>query len=353
MEGRTIAFGYLTHYARASMNAATVGIDLAKNVFSVHAVDAEGRVVIRRSVTRAKLAQTIAVLPPCLIGMEGCSGSHEWARRFQALGHTVRLMAPKFVAPYRKSGKNDDNDAEAICEAVARPNMRFVPIKTIEQQAILVLHRTRQGFVAERTAAINRIRALLTEFGVVLPRGTASVRRGVAEHFSKLPALAGRVAQDLYDHIEVLNTRIADYDQQLKQIGKTDETVRRLQTIPGIGPITASAAVATIGNGHEFRNGREFAAWLGLVPRQWSTGGKTRLGRISRWGDQYLRHLLVLGAHAVLQAAGRHKDRLSRWAVSLQQRRGLGRAKVALAAKNARILWALLAKGESFRTVEA
>ena len=334
------------------MNAATVGIDLAKNVFSIHAVDAQGRVVMRRSVSRSKLAQTIAALPQCLIGMEGCSGSHEWARRFQALGHTVRLMAPKFVAPYRKSGKNDDNDAEAICEAVARPNMRFVPIKTVEQQALLALHRVRQGFVVERTATVNRIRALLTEFGIVLTKGTPSVRRGVVGHFEKLPPLARRVAQDLYDHIGELDRRIGAYDQEFKQIGKTDDVVRRLQTIPGIGPITASAVVATVGNAREFRNGREFAAWLGLVPRQWSSGGKTRLGHISRWGDQYLRHLLVMGAHAVLQMAGRHRDRLSRWAVSIKQRRGHGRAKVALAAKNARILWALLRKGEAFKVVE-
>jgi transposase len=336
------------------MNAATVGIDLAKNVFSVHAVDTEGRVVMRRSVSRAKLAPTIAALPACLIGMEGCSGSHEWARRFQAVGHTVHLMARKFVAPYRKSGKNDDNDAEAICEAVGRPNMRFVPIKTVEQQALLAIHRTRQAFVVERTAMINRIRALLMEFGIVLAQGTASVRRGVPEHLEKLPARARRAAQDLCAHIEQLELRIAEYDRELKQIGKTDDTVRRLQSIPGIGPVTASAVVATIGNAREFRNGREFAAWLGLVPRQWSTGGKTRLGHISRWGDQYLRHLLVMGAHAVLQMAGKHRDRLSRGAVSLKQRRGHGRAMVALAAKNARILWALLRNSVSFfRVVEA
>lgn len=227
------------------MNATTVGIDLAKNVFSVHAVDAEGRVVMRRSISQAKLAQTIAGLPPCLIGMEGCSGSHEWARRFQVLGHSVRLMAPKFVAPYRKSGKNDDNAAEAICEAVARPNMRFVPIKTIEQQSLLALHRTRQAFVVERTAMINRIRTLLTEFGIVLAQGTASVRRGVSEHIDKLPPLARRSAQHLYAHIQHLELRIADYDRELEQIGKSDDTVRRLQSIPGIGPVTASAVVAT------------------------------------------------------------------------------------------------------------
>jgi transposase len=238
------------------------------------------------------------------------------------LGHVVRLMAPKFVAPYRKGGKNDGNDAEAICEAVRRPNMRFVPIKTAEQRAMLTLHRARQGFVVERTATVNRVRALLTEFGIVLAQGISSVRRGIPHCVEALPAMAQRAARDLYAHLKVLDERISEYDRDLTRLARLYETARRAQTIPGIGPITASAVVATMGNGREFRNGREFVAWLGLVPRQWSTGGKTRLGHISRWGDAYLRHLLIMGARAVLQMAARHDDRLCRWAISVKQRRG-------------------------------
>jgi transposase len=332
---------------------ATIGIDLAKNVFSVHAVAADGRVLMRRQVSRAKLLETVANLPKAVIGMEACAGSHDWGHKMQALGHTVRLMAPKFVAPYRKGGKNDGNDAEAICEAVRRPNMRFVPMKSAEQRAMLTLHRVRQGFVVERTATGNRVRALLTEFGLVLAQGLSNLRHGVPQCIETLPDIAQRAARDLYDHLKVLDARIAEYDRELTRLARLDETTRRVQTIPGIGPITASAVVATIGSAHEFRNGREFVSWLGLVPRQWSTGGKTRLGHISRWGDVYLRHLLVMGARAVLQMAGKHDDRLSRWASAVKQRRGHNRAMVALAAKNARILWAVLSKGEPFQVARA
>lgn len=326
----------------------TVGIDLAKNVFAVHAVDRDGRVVLRRLVGRGKLAGLIAQLPPSLIGMESCTGAHEWARRFQALGHSVRLMAPMFVAPYRKSGKNDGNDAEAICEAVSRPNMRFVPIKTLDQQALLTLHRVRQGFVVERTAVVNRIRGLLAEFGVVIPQGVESLRRELSAHCETLPSLAARAIRDLRQHLRVLDIRIGEYDLELKRLASANEDARRLQTIPGIGPISASAIVATVGSAAEFRNGRQFAAWLGLTPRQCSSGGKNRLGHISKRGDAYLRMLLVLGARSVLQTARRHTDRLSRWVQSIHARCGYHKAIVAVAAKNARIVWALMAKKERF-----
>ncbi len=327
----------------------TIGIDLAKNVFAVHAVDRDGRVVLRRLVGRGKLAELIAQLPPSLIGMESCTGAHEWARRFQALGHSVRLMAPMFVAPYRKSGKNDGNDAEAICEAVSRPNMRFVPIKTLDQQALLTLHRVRQGFVVERTAVVNRIRGLLAEFGVVIPQRVESLRRELPAHCEALPSLAARAIRDLQQHLRVLDIRIGEYDLELKRLASANEDARRLQTIPGIGPISASAIVATVGSAAEFRNGRQFAAWLGLTPRQSSSGGKNRLGHISKRGDAYLRTLLVLGARSVLQTARRHTDRLSRWVQSIQARCGYHKAIVAVAAKNARILWAVMAKKERFR----
>jgi transposase len=326
-----------------------VGIDLAKNVFSLHGVDALGRTVLRRTVRRDRLSETVASLSPCLIGMEACSGAHEWGRRFQRHGHTVKLMAPKFVAPYRKSDKNDGNDAEAICEAVTRPSMRFVPVKSTEQQALLAVHRVRQGFVVERTALINRLRGLMSEFGVVLALRSVTVRRQAAQAAEQLPELARGAIGDLLEQLRVLDERIAKYDKQIEAQARLSEPARCLMQIRGIGPTTALAIVATVGDAREFKNGRQFAAWIGLVPAQHSTGGKSRLGHISKRGDAYLRNLLVQGARSVLQTAGAHQDRISRWALELQQRRGYYRALVAIANKNARIAWALLAKSESLR----
>lgn len=328
----------------------TVGIDLAKRVFALHGVDQAGRVVLRKTVRREQFVETVAKLPACLIGMEACSGAHEWARRFEQLGHTVRLMAPAFVAPYRKSGKNDGNDAEAICEAVTRPNMRFVPVKSAEQQALLALHRVRQGFIEERTALINRLRAVLTEFGLVLPNGTQRVRREATAMAQSLPPLARQAVEDLRGHLAQLDERIGAYDRQLEQQARMSEAACRLMQIRGIGPLTALAIVATVGNARDFASGRQFAAWIGLVPRQHSSGGKTRLGHISRRGDAYLRMLLVQGARSAIHTAARHGDRLSRWALSVQARRGYHKALVAIAAKNARIAWALLSKGQALRT---
>jgi transposase len=327
----------------------TVGIDLAKRVFVLHGVDAVGRVVLKKTVRREQLMEVVAGLLPCLVGMEACAGAHEWARRFAGLGHEVKLMAAKFVIPYRKNGKNDSNDAEAICEAVGRPNMRFVPVKSAEQQAVLALHRTRQGFITERTAVINRIRALLTEFGVVLPQSPEVVRRQALSGAEALPVLARRMIEDLRAHLALLDERIAVYDREIEVLAKQSEPTRRLMGIRGIGPLTAQAIVATVGNARDFKNGRQFAAWLGLTPRQHSSGGKSRLGHITKRGDAYLRGLLVQGARAVLHTAARHADRLSRWSISLQGRRGYRRAQVAIAAKNARIAWALLNKNQELR----
>jgi transposase len=321
----------------------TVGIDLAKSVFSLHGVDASGRVVLRRSVSRAKLVSVVAQLPPCLVGMEACSGAHEWARSFEGFGHTVKLMAAKYVAPYRKSGKNDGNDAEAICEAVSRPNMRFVPIKSREQQAQLCVHRVRSGFVEERTGSINRLRGLLAEFGHVMPLSVVQVKREVPRLLPLLPALVAQIACDLLEHVRLLDERIGQYERHIQAHVQHSELAQRAQTQSGVGPISASAIAATIGAGREFSNGRQFAAWLGLVPRQHSTGGKPRLGHITRSGDRYIRTLLVLGARAVLRQASRKHDPLSRWAVALRERRGYHRACVAIAAKNARRVWAVLA----------
>lgn len=290
----------------------TVGIDLAKNVFSLHGVDATGKTLLRRTVRRDRLVETVAALPPCLIGMEACSGAHEWGRRFEQHGHTVKLMAPKFVAPYRKSEKNDGNDAEAVCEAATRPNMRFVPVKSAEQQALLTLHRVRQGFVVERTTIINRLRGLMSEFGVVMPLRSVTVRRQAAQAAEGLPELARRAIEDLLAQLRLLDERIDAYDTQIHAQAKLSEPARRLMQIRGIGATTALAIVATVGNAREFKNGRQFAAWIGLVPGQYSTGGRPRLGHISKRGDAYLRNLLVQGARSVLQTAPAHQDRLSR-----------------------------------------
>ena len=324
----------------------TVGIDLAKNVFSLHGVNAAGRAVLRRTVRRERLVQTVAGLAPCLIGMEACSGAHEWGRRFERYGHTVKLMAPKFVAAYRKSGKNDGNDAEAVCEAVSRPSMRFVPVKSLEQQALLAMHRVRHGFVVERTAIINRLRGLMAEFGVVLPLGPVTVRRQAASAAEALPELARQAVADLLEQLHLLDGRIEAYDREIEAQAKLCEPARRLMQIRGIGATTALAIVASVGNAREFKNGRQFAAWIGLVPSQYSSGGKSRLGHISKRGDAYLRNLLVQGARSVLHTAALHDDRLSRWALKLQDRRGYYRTLVAIANKNARIAWALLAKNQ-------
>jgi transposase len=331
----------------------TVGIDLAKNVFALHGVNEVGKPeLLQPRVPRAKLHALVATLPPCTIGIEACSGAHHWARLFQAHGHTVRLIAPKLVTPYRmsgKRGKNDAADAAAICEAVSRPNMRFVPVKTVEQQSRLMVHRAREGYVQQRTATLNRIRGLLSEFGVVLPLRAEVVRREACNHLEDLPGYANTVIGDLLSEVHHLDERIKQYDRHIRVMAKDCTAAQQLMQLSGVGETTATAIVAMVGNAHEFDSGRQFAAWIGLVPGQYSSGGKSRLGRITKAGDAYLRSLLVLGARAVLNAAANKTDTLSRWAIALRQRRGYWKAVVAIAAKNARMAWAVLSKGESFK----
>jgi transposase len=330
----------------------TVGIDLAKNVFALHGVNEAGKAeLVRPVVPRDKLHEQIATLPPCVIGMEACSGAHHWARLFQAAGHTVRLVAPKFVVPYRMSGKrskNDAADAAAICETVQRPHMRFVPIKSMEQQSRLMVHRARQGFVEQRTATLNRIRGLLSEFGIVLPLKAATVRRRACECLEDLPGYANTVIGDLLSEVTRLDERIAEYDRHIAAMAKDDARAKRLMQLSGVGATTATCLLAMIGNGHEFDSGRQFAAWLGLAPSQYSSGGKNRLGGITKAGDAYLRMLLILGARSMLVAAKGKTDALSRWAVALAERRGYWKAVVAIAAKNARMAWAVLRRGDAF-----
>ncbi len=295
----------------------------------------------------------IANLPPCLIGMEACSGAHYWAREFGKLGHTVRIMAPKFVAPYRmggKHGKNDAADAAAICEAVTRPNMRFVPIKTVEQQDKLFIHRAHQGYVAQRTALINRIRGILSELSIVLPLAYKAFYQGVHQTLEELPGYCSLVIAELISEPDHVQERVVQSERQIKQLAKDDTQAQRLMQLRGIGSVTATAIVVSIGNGHDFKNGRQFSAWLGLVPRQNSSGGKTKLGGITKEGDSYLRRLLVLGTKSLLASAVGKTDPVSLWALQIRERRGYGRALVAIAVKNARMCWAMLHLQDEFRT---
>lgn len=339
------------------MNITTIGIDLAKNSFSLHGVDQHGKTVLRKTMSRSKLLAFMAQLPPCLVGMEACSGAHYWGREFEKLGHRIGIMAPRFVAPYRKNEKNDSNDAEAICEAVARPNMRFVPVKSAEQQAVLTFHRIRAGLVKERTALINQLRGLLTEFGIIMPVGRYSAQGALPDILedadNQLPALARRLLADAHERLQAINAQILAYDREMEALARESAAAQRLMTIPGIGAVTATALVASMGEPAQFHSGRQFAAWLGLVPRQYTTGGKVRLGRITKRGDVYLRTLLIHGTRAVLAALKDKQDRVSQWLRELIERRGYKRATVALAAKNARILWAMLMHGTDYEAKPA
>jgi len=335
------------------MKTTTVGLDLAKNVFSLHGTDAHGNVTLRKTVRRSRLLELFAQLPPCVVGMEACSGAQHWSRRLLALGHTPRIMAAEFVAPYRHGGKNDSNDAAAICEAVTRPSTRFVPAKSVEQQAVLAVHRVRQGLVEERTALANRLRGLLAEYGVSIGAGIDRLRRALPEVLADgdngVPGLAREVFADMGDHLRELDARIGLYDRRIAALAQASEPARRLMRVEGVGPVTATAIVASVGDAKVFRNGRQFAAWLGLVPRQHSTGGKQRLGTITKHGDVYLRTLLIHGSRAVLRVSSRHDDAKSRWVQNLRQRSHDNVAAVALAAKHARIIWALLARGHQYQ----
>ncbi|TCK37107.1 transposase [Paraburkholderia sp. BL8N3] len=334
------------------MKITTVGIDLAKNIFAVHGVNEHGRTVLKKILKRDQVAAFFANLPACVIGMEACASAHHWARKLQGMGHTVRLIAPQFVKPYVKTNKNDAADAEAICEAVARPNMRFVPVKNIEQQSVLSLHRVRQGFVRARTAQANQIRGLLSEFGIVVPQGIAHLVRRVPELIedatNELTGSFRLLIERLMDHLKGINRQVRELEAQIQAWHRRDGASCKLASVPGIGPLTASALVASIGDATSFKNGRQLAAWLGLVPRQNSSGGKNVLLGISKRGDTYLRTLLIHGARSVMQAA-RRKECKSGWLHDLLQRRNANVAAVALANKNARVVWALLAHGGEFR----
>jgi transposase len=334
------------------MNITTVGVDLAKTVFQVHGVDERGKVVLRKALKRAEVAKVFSTLPPCVVGMEACGGAHYWARRLIEMGHTVKLMAPQFVKPYVKTNKNDARDAEAICEAVTRPNMRFVPVKDIEQQTVLALHRARQGFVVERTAQANQMRGLLYELGIVIPKGIRYVEKQLPQILEDgengLPEISRSLFSRLFEHFQQLGVQVKELESQIKAWHKQSAASERIEAIPGIGALTASALVASIGDARTFKSGRQLAAWLGLVPRQDSSGGKEKLLGISKRGDVYLRTLLIHGARAVLFHRMRQPEHQDGWLMKLRSRRNANVAAVALANKNARVVWALLAHGRQY-----
>jgi transposase len=336
------------------MNIKRIGLDLAKQVFQLHAVDHHERVVLRKTLRRSQMLTFFTRLEPCIIGIEACGSSHYWARELTRLGHSVRIIAPQFVKPYLKGNKNDANDAEAICEAISRPGMRYVALKSEAQQSMQAEHRVRARLIRDRTALSNEIRGILAEFGLVLPVGLSALRRALPEILSSQEHWDNRFIRllcELAEELQGLDERLNRYDQRLKQLAQEDARIRRLQEINGIGPVTASALVAAVGDAGQFKNGREMAAWLGLVPRQHSSGGKARLGHISKRGDSYLRTLLIHGARAVLNTCGHKEDRRSQWLQSLAERRNRNVATVAMANKNARIAWAILSREEEYRVM--
>jgi transposase len=332
---------------------ATLGIDAAKNIFHLHGVDAHGKVVLKKRLVRTKVLAFVAGLAPCLIGLEASGSAHHWAREFTKLGHTVQLISPQFVKPYVQGNKNDPKDAAGICEAVGRPHMRCVPIKSVDQQDMQALHRIRERQIKARTALVNQIRGLLAEYGVVIPKGVAQVRQKLPfileEAENGLTMLAREWLQALAAELQALDQRIRETNTQMQRVFASHEACQRLAQLEGVGPLSATALVAAVGEATTFKNGREFAAWLGLVPRQHSTGGKPLLLGISKRGDRYLRKLLIHGARAVVRTVDGKQDGRSRWLQGLIGRRGKNRAGVAQANKTARVAWALLAKGERYR----
>ena len=331
----------------------TIGLDIAKSVFQVHGVDAEGKVLIRRKLKRRYVLAFFQKLPPCLVGIEACATSHHWSRELKALGHTVRLMPPAYVKPYVKRQKNDAADAEAICEAVTRANMRFVETKTPEQQSCLMLHRTRHLFIRQQTSVINAIRAHMAEFGIVAPVG----RQGVEALLevaadggdNRVPEVARSCLAALGAQLRALKAQILEFDRRITAWHRSNETSRRLDAIPGVGPALATALVASVADPKAFRSGRNFSAWIGLVPKQHSSGGKDRLGSISKQGDRYLRSLFTAGALAVIRYAKIHGTKHRPWLTALLARRPTKVAAIALANKIARMAWAMMAKGERYK----
>lgn len=332
-----------------------LGIDLAKNVFQLHGINAKGKCILKKRLSREKLIEFMAQLTPCLVGIEACGGSHYWSRLFRGMGHTVKIMAPQFVKPYVKSNKTDANDAEGICEAVTRPSMKYVPVKTIEQQDVLLSHRARELVIKQRTAQANQLRGLLAEYGITVSLGISYIRElpeVLEKNKQKLTVKSEVIFMRLYEQFKVYDEQVKVYDKEIQQQADRDPMCSEVQKIEGIGPLTASAMVASIGDASVFKNGREVSAWLGLVPKQHSSGNKVRLGVISKRGDRYLRTLLIHGARSALTRCDGKTDKKNQWASDVKLRCGFNKAAVALANKNARTIWALMVSGECYRVID-
>lgn len=333
-------------------DVALLGIDIAKNVFQLHGVDNKGVVVLRKRLNRDKLVESINKMTACTIVMEACSGANHWYRKFKAMKHEVKLISPKFVKPFVKTNKNDRNDAEAICEAASRPSMRYVSPKTVEQEDIQALHRIRSRLVQERTALINQIRGLLTEYGIIVPKGINKIKKALPEILedaeNELSHASRELFNNLYEEISEKDQKIKKYDLKMETLFKANDSCQKIADIEGIGVITATAIVAAIGDPKVFKNGRHFSAFLGLVPKQYSSGNKQKLLAISKRGDTYIRTLLIHGGRTVVRHVGSKEDRKSRWIRDLKERRGKNIAAVAVANKNARVIWALLIKGDRY-----
>lgn len=333
-------------------NIKVLGIDLAKSIFQLHGTDGQGKCLLKKRLTREKMVLLLSRLQPCLIGIEACIGAHYWARVFTRMGHTVKIMSPQFVKPYVMSNKNDANDAKGIAEAVTRPGMKFVSSKSIEQQDILLTHRSRELMLKQRTAQVNQIRGLLLEYGIVIPQGIRKIKNLIEileMNTDKLTSTAIKLFTRLYEQYKHYDAQMTIYDNELNQLAENDTLCSEVMKIEGIGPITASAIVATVGDAKVFRNGREMSAWLGLVPKQMSSGNKVRLSGISKRGDCYVRKLLIHGARSVVNKCENKQDKRNMWILDKKQRCGYNKASVALANKNARIIWAIMAKGECYR----
>ena len=334
------------------MKVTTVGIDLAKNIFQVHGVNEVGKTVLRKKISRAKFMGFIATLPPCLIGIEACGSSHYWTREFKKHGHTVKSIPPQYVKPFVKTNKNDANDAEAICEAVLRPNMHFVSEKSITQQDIQCMHRIRHRLIGARTALSNEIRGLLAEYGVVIPNGIKKLKvrlPEILEEENDLTLLTREMFSELYLELLEIEKRVSSFTGKIEKVFNASEACQRISKIEGVGPMTATAAIATISDPRVFKNGRHCAAWVGLVPRQCSSGGKTTLLGISKRGDNYFRGLLIHGGRSVVKNLKNKTDRRSLWIAEKEKTRGKNKAAVAVANKNVRIIWKMLITGEEYR----
>lgn len=330
-----------------------VGIDLAKNVFQVHGRDAKGRQILQKRISRTRLLSFVSQMPRCLIGIEACGGAHHWAREFTRLGHDVKMMAPQLVAPYRSKAKNDYNDAAAISEAVTRPDMRFVPIKQTVHQDIQTLHCEREQMIGFRTRLCNNVRGLLAEYGLVAPKGRVKLMQALIglKESSMLSEQAKRIVLRVYDRLQWVNDQLQEIDQEVNQVFESNPVCKQLEKLPGVGKITATAILGTISQPDVFKKGREVSAWLGVVPKQSSSGQTQQLGRITKHGDRYLRKLLVHGGRSVVRTCHSKSDRFHQWVQKKHETRGYNRASVAVANRNARHIWAVLMLGDGYRAV--